>query len=479
MKKLLDKPFHLILKLLEHFYKKTPQETISYYSEFLNVDRRTILKIITDLERDIAESHWEEQLTLEVTETKITATFSSNFSLENFYRYYMERSLCVELVQSIFKEPETSLDQIIENFFVSRTTFYRRITPLKEVLAEFDLELDFTKKQYIIGEEKQIRYFLSIFFWEIFRSTGSYKHPDLADKEYLATIQSELNLPLPNFLYFQLYLNIAVTRVTQGYLIDKVIPYPIKEINYSYTQFKELTTPYFNKLELTQQDKEIHTLYFFCITSTIYPKSVTNTIAIQNIPALSFAQKWIIFYTDYFNTVLSNDDYVYLYLNLILIYEKSNTFYGGTTSFGVNSVTEVLMEENPDVLKYSAQFFDFLSKQEEEFHIAPFQVLTYTLLIRRLLVTGAPSLRLLVCSKVGQEETDWIQNLIRKISSVPVEFYSAHVPDLDLVISDFPLPPDSISVSPEKLFMWLTFPSVKEWRSLLKKLEEIYYTKLN
>ncbi|WP_413497762.1 helix-turn-helix domain-containing protein [Carnobacterium maltaromaticum] len=178
MKKLLDKPFHLILKLLEHFYKKIPQETINYYSDFLNVDRRTILKIITDLERDIADCQWENQLTLEVTETKIIATFSTNFSLENFYRYYMERSLCVELVQSIFKEAEISLDQIIENFFVSRTTFYRRITPLKEVLAEFDLELDFTKKQFLIGEEKQIRYFFSVFFWEIFRSTGEYKHPE-------------------------------------------------------------------------------------------------------------------------------------------------------------------------------------------------------------------------------------------------------------------------------------------------------------
>lgn len=173
MKKLLDKPFHLILKLLEHFYKKTPQETINYYSDFLNVDRRTILKIITDLERDIADCQWENQLTLEVTETKIIATFSTNFSLENFYRYYMERSLCVELVQSIFKEAEISLDQIIENFFVSRTTFYRRITPLKEVLAEFDLELDFTKKQFLIGEEKQIRYFFRFSFGKFFVQQGN------------------------------------------------------------------------------------------------------------------------------------------------------------------------------------------------------------------------------------------------------------------------------------------------------------------
>ena len=125
------------------------------------------------------------------------------------------------------------------------------------------------------------------------------------------------------------------------------------------------------------------------------------------------------------------------------------------------------------------QFFSYLSTQEEEFHIAPFQVLSFTLLIRRLLINGAPPLRLLVCSKVGQEETDWIQSSIKKISSVPVEFYSSTYPDLDLIISDFPLPPDLISVSLDKLFLWLTFPSPKEWRSLLKKLEEIYYTKLN
>lgn len=479
MKKLLDKPFHLILKLLEHFYKKAPQETINYYSDFLNVDRRTILKIITDLERDIADCQWENQLTLEVTETKITANISMNFSLENFYRYYMERSLCVELVQSIFKEPEISLDQIIENFFVSRTTFYRRITPLKEVLAEFDLELDFTKKQFIIGDEKQIRYFFSIFFWEIFRSTGNYIHPALIDKNYLVTIQTSLKLDLPNYLYFKLYLNIALTRISQGYEVKYSIPYPIREVSYSYSQFKELCLPYFDQLSPIQQNKEIHTLYFFCLTSTMYPKSVTNTIAIQNVQPLPFAHFWILYYTEYFNTTLSNEDYVYLYLNLIIIYEKNNTFLGGTSSFGVNSVTEVLMEENPDVLKHSTRFFKFLSEKEEEFHVAPFQKLNYTLLIRRLLISAAPPLNILVCSKIGQEETEWIQNLIQKISSIPVKFQSADYSDLDLIISDFPLPPELIVVPSDKLFMWLTFPSLREWRALLLKMEEIYYLKFN
>lgn len=479
MKKLLDKPFHLILKLLEHFYKEKPQETINYYSDFLNVDRRTILKIVTDLERDIVACQWENQLTLEITETKIIANFSISFSLENFYRYYMERSLCVELVQSIFKEPEISLDQIIENFFVSRTTFYRRITPLKELLAEFDLELDFTKKQYFIGDEKQIRYFFSIFFWEIFRSTGDYTHPALKDKNHLKTIQSSLQLALPNYLYFKLYLNIALTRTSQGYEIKHSIPYPIREVNYSYNQFKKLCLPYFDQLNPIQQNKEIHTLYFFCLTCTIYPKSVTNTIAIQNVRPLPFAHFWILYYTEYFNTTLSNRDYVYLYLNLIILYEKHNTFRGGVSSFGVNTVTEVLMEENPDVLKHSTLFFNFLSEKEEEFHVAPFQKLAYTLLIRRLLISAAPPLNLLVCSKIGQEETEWIQKLIQKISSIPVKFQSADYPNLDLIISDFPLPAEEITTSSDKLFMWLTFPSHKEWKSLLIKMEEIYYMKFN
>ncbi|CRH23276.1 Mga helix-turn-helix domain protein (fragment) [Carnobacterium maltaromaticum] len=44
MKKLLDKPFHLILKLLEHFYKKTPQETINYYSDFFKCRSQNYFK---------------------------------------------------------------------------------------------------------------------------------------------------------------------------------------------------------------------------------------------------------------------------------------------------------------------------------------------------------------------------------------------------------------------------------------------------
>ena len=435
------------------------------------------MRILKEIENDITENHWEDYLTLEVTEINVSATFSAHFSLENCYRYYMRKSLCVELVQIIFENFTISLDQLIDEFFISRTTFYRRIVPLKEVLAEFDLELDFTNKQCIVGEEKQIRYFFSIFFWDIFRSIGSYKHPALTDEKYVSKIRADLNLSLETFIFFQLCLNIALTRITQGYQLVEDISYSIIEINYSYALFKDLITPYFTKLGQIQQDREIKTFYFFCLTGTIYPKSMTRLIPMTNIPELNFARQWILYYTDYFNTILSDDDYVYLYVNLILLYEKTHTFHGGTSTFGVNSVTEVLTEKSPYILKQATQFFRHLSKQNEEFYIAPFQMLDYTLLIRRLIASAAHPLNLLVCSKVGLEEVEWIQNLIRKKSSVPVKFNLEE--DLDLVISDFPLPLGSIPVPLEKLFVWLTFPNPTEWRTLLEWLETIYYRKLD
>ena len=43
MKQLLDSQFVPNLLLLEHLYKQTSQETITYFSEALGIDRRLIL----------------------------------------------------------------------------------------------------------------------------------------------------------------------------------------------------------------------------------------------------------------------------------------------------------------------------------------------------------------------------------------------------------------------------------------------------
>lgn len=479
LKKLLEKSFNLNLKLLEYCYKKKNYGTINYYSEELNVDRRTILKTIRDIERDIKENNWEKYLELEITETTVSITFAPSFSFENFYRYYMSQSLCVKLVELIFEGVSISLDDLIDNLFISKTTFYRRILPLKEVLKEFNLEIDFTKKQYILGEERQIRYFFSSFYWDIFRSTSSYEQPSLTEIKYLSKIQSNLKLSLESFIYFQICLKIALNRTEQGYCLDEDISYFIFEMSYSYSLFKDLCKPYFKHLSQKQQEREIHILFFFCTTITIYPQNLTSLVSMQKIPVFDYARQWIIHYTNYFNTILNNEEYLYLYVNLVLLYEKKNIFCGGTSTFGVNSVNEVLSEESPHILKRATLFFDYLSKKDEQFYIDSFQRLDYTLLIRRLIITAAQPVKLLVCSKVGLEEVEWIKNLIAKKSFVPVTFDFGNQSESELIISDFPLSTDFSPFPYIKTFIWLTFPNPEEWRKLLVLIEDIYYNKLD
>lgn len=122
--------------------------------------------------------------------------------------------------------------------------------------------------------------------------------------------------------------------------------------------------------------------------------------------------------------------------------------------------------------------FNFINQREPELHVDKFQKISYTLLLRRIIFNSLPTLQVLVCSKVGIEEQHWLEERIANISTVPVKFHVSWSSDLDLIISDFPLPEHFIPENPDAYFLWLAFSNFSDWIQLIKRLEKIYFDKL-
>lgn len=485
MKILLDTNYIPYLKLLNHLYRNSPTGSIRYFSTELNLERRTIIKTIENLMLDITENNWQDMLTLEFQEGELTATIGPLFSLDVFYSHYMSLSFSVELALYIFKNPTATIEEILDYFYISQATFYRRLPPLKQVLADFNLELNFANKQAtLLGEEKQIRYFYFILFWENLHSfPANLDCLNTKDKKNLETFYAHYQISIPLTEITEIHIEIALFRLYQGFTLTEFPLYLLPLIYCSRIDFYEHFIPFFQPLNLSENQLtiELGLLYFSFVTATIYSPTIAKNIPLYEIPwtfpTVPHIHKWVNYYIAFFKAPLSNEEYVYLLLNLYLIQLKFEVWTGGSLSVGINTVEEILHYDNPYILIQTNLFFDFLNQQEKEYFLTPFQKMSYTLLIRRLIATSKPALNILICSKVGQEQNDWLAHFVLKISTIPVHIHSAWQPNLDLIITDHALSASLIPDNLDHYFMWSAFPKPLEWTQLLQRLEKLYYNK--
>ncbi|CAD5901658.1 helix-turn-helix domain-containing protein [Carnobacterium maltaromaticum] len=485
MKELLNVQYLPYFQFLNYCSKHPSQESVSSISTKLNIDRRILLKTIKQLQIDISKNNWIDVLTLNLNDSKLTVICGPLFSLDLFYSHYMSISFCVELILFLFQHQKATIDELLDYFYMSQSTFYRRIVPLKKVLAQFNLELSFISKQQIIhGEEKQIRHFFFTLFWEIFNTVPpAFICLSKDDKKLLSTFNAKHNLPISLAQILNIQLTIGNIRMKQGFILTEFPTFFLPLLYISRIDFHKEFILFFKKRNLSpeQADTEINSLYFLLVTANIYPSIVEKDLDIQVIDWSSsliiYSQKWVTYYKSFFGHSLSNEDYFYLLLNLYLIQLKNQFLTGNYFSFGISTVEE-LLPDNPHTLAQINQFFDFLNQKEPEFHVSPFQRVTYARLIRRIVSKSKPALQILICSKIGKEEIDWMNQFVKKISPIPLVIYSIWKPDLDLIISDYSLQKSLIPEDLSHYFLCPSFSGFDDWALLLKRLEELYYTKI-
>ncbi|WP_322809529.1 helix-turn-helix domain-containing protein [Carnobacterium maltaromaticum] len=486
IKKLLDSAFEPSLRLLQYLYKYNSYQTITFFSESLELDRRTLLKTIRILQKDISLNNWQDLITLEVIDKNLSATFGPLFSIETFYSYYMSKSFSVNLALRLFTHQSDNIDDLADYLYVSKATFYRKILPLKQVLADFDLILDFTSSENkLIGSEKQIRHFFFTFFWETFRSFPYSKSVfSNEQKNAITDFCTKNELTLSFSLIIELHLEIALNHFNRGYVMNSFPPYKLPELYFSYSDFNELVSPYFSSDSDSSSfiENEISAVYFSITTSTLFMQNENYSLSLRpkcwSSSILSNVHEWIDEFVKFFKISLPHDDYVYLTVNLYLLQVQKKVLVGGSSSIGFDSIEDVVYNINHYVYDELTLFFDFIAQKKNEFHVDEFQKFSYVLLLRRIIFNSLPELQVLVCSKFGIEEQNWLENCIANRSTVPTNFHTTWSPNLDLIISDFQLPQHFIPENPEAYFLGLPFSGFSEWYRLVTRLEKIYFSKL-
>ncbi len=109
-------------------------------------------------------STFQDYVSLSENKQTVHADFRSDVNIDTFRRHYLQETVSLQFLETLFLNPYLELEEIAEIILTSRSTVYRFIPELNERLSKkFDLNLT-TKPLKITGDERDIRDFFTVFF---------------------------------------------------------------------------------------------------------------------------------------------------------------------------------------------------------------------------------------------------------------------------------------------------------------------------
>ncbi|MGX7244904.1 helix-turn-helix domain-containing protein [Enterococcus quebecensis] len=219
MERLLSPSMHRRVLLLNLLNGPSSWITSDYLAENIKCSKKTIMQDCQYL-----EDRWSDYLTIETSRKfGIRLIASPHRSIHEIYIEIIQESNAFSLLESIFFEPMKSASYWEKKLFLSNSSLYRLSNLIGSALKERNIQM--SRSPYFVHgkDERQIRYFFTCYFIEVY---GIRDWPFHLDKELIFQLANKINekfeLELNDSQAVHLAYSIAVTiiRERQGFLIQ-------------------------------------------------------------------------------------------------------------------------------------------------------------------------------------------------------------------------------------------------------------------
>lgn len=186
--------------------------------------------VITDCE--YIEGRWPDIVAFETSQKfGVRLVEAHNRSIYDVYVDILRESDAFRLLEAVFFEPGKDGEYWTKKFFLSNSSLYRISKKVDQALQGRSIKLDHVTYEIQGEDERQVRYFFSSYFYEVY---GIHGWPFKIEKEQVRSLVDKidrgLGLGFNDIQFMELAFSIAVTvtREVQGYNI-KGIEHETKE----------------------------------------------------------------------------------------------------------------------------------------------------------------------------------------------------------------------------------------------------------
>ena len=203
------------LRIAEVLYDNEDWMTIADLAKELNVSVRILKYDIENFKNSF------DDFTIETSRHGIRLQFLKNKSLKTLYKNVLDQSISFQLIEILFLEENYSTFDLAEELYISPSTLYRMIDHINHVVSDYGFQIE-TNPCRISGDEKSIRTFYTIYFYEKYtRLDWGY---DIYDEEIdqllhfiLGVVNYEVDFALFNII--KLMTTVNFNRYKQNHLL--------------------------------------------------------------------------------------------------------------------------------------------------------------------------------------------------------------------------------------------------------------------
>lgn len=183
--------------------------SLDFFCQELGISRKTMNKYLYHLKKDV-ERFSEGKLELSSVDSQNFCLIPKNIQwIDEVLWNVLSATETYQIWNDIVFETKKKIVHLSQNAYVSEATIWRKLQILREFLSNYDIYIG-RRNHRLTGEESQIRGFLTVHFWNVFRGR---KWPFI-------TQSRESCSPYIKFLesFFEIHLN-HLTRSRMEYII--------------------------------------------------------------------------------------------------------------------------------------------------------------------------------------------------------------------------------------------------------------------
>lgn len=253
MLSILESKYQIVLKILIVFITEGDWLTVNQLSEKLDVKNRTISNNLKFLKDNYPEIGFETSYS--------KGTRLTHLSRETFKEVKMKilkESLAVKLISSVYYNPHDYLEQHMDRLEVGRTTIYRRISWLNNLLLEYDIFIKLKKNKLSLesNNELNLRFFCTYMVTELngFHFESENPHHDFIESRLNKKFGKEFFVMKTQWHLYNAFYATSILREQQGFGIKNnlvVIPSAIEteELDYVENNIENITISQISDVE--------------------------------------------------------------------------------------------------------------------------------------------------------------------------------------------------------------------------------------
>lgn len=334
------------ITLVNILYNNHDWITTSELAEQTKLERKTTLKYIAELERDL-ELFNHPELTMEFSKGRGTFLQAGDPSIiQKFILWLIKDNIAIKIIHTLFFENRLNITKWSYENYVSISTIRRTINELKKLFKTLNINITSKKSTYYIsGKEQNIRYMFYEFFWNTYK--GLYWPFKNISKNKLHDLLNDISNEYGTSFSIQakeqlcFFMSINITRYFQNHYIS------LEEFDSNYQRINSELMENSQIHELIKKhflisDSEIQFwLFYFQSKGTFYRRFVNKTDIFglhQNYHTESH----------YYYTTFKNNFIEYFNLNLESLPESEKTRFK-TSTFAIHYKISIFpkIDKNP------------------------------------------------------------------------------------------------------------------------------------